>query len=145
MNNLRKLYEALKDFGERHEQVNEFILVKSEAELESREFNYRSMIVMPLEANISREANSPTYYIDFGVVLIDKVPAENDEAHINSIDENIFVIGQLQDHLEQSGYDVEFGNVDLNVDRMDDYNITSSICDFTFTLTRKPSNRAINF
>lgn len=145
MNNLRNLYEALKDFGERHEQVSEFILVKSEAELESREFKYRSMIVMPLEANISREDNSPTYYIDFGVVLIDKVPAEKDGALINSIDENIFVLGQLQDHLEQSGYDVEFGNVSLQTDRMDDYNITSSICDFTFTLARKPSNRTINF
>lgn len=145
MNNLRNLHDTLRDFAERHEMINESILVKSEEEIESYEFNYRTMIVMPLEANISRENNSPTYYIDFGVVLLDKVPAENDEAYINSVDENIFIMGQLQDHLGQSDFDVEFGNVDLNVDRMSDHNITSAIADFSFTLARKPGNRTINF
>ena len=48
MNNLRGIYEAVKDFGERHEMVNEVILVKSEDELEGREFNYRTMVMMPL-------------------------------------------------------------------------------------------------
>ncbi len=145
MNNLKKLYEVLKDFGDRHEMVNEFILVKTEDELEDRQFNYRSMIIMPLEANISRDNGAPAYYIDFGIVLIDKVPAENDEAQIVSIDENLFIMGQLQDHLTQEGYDVDFAGVDLNTDRMDDYNITSAMTDFTFTLARKPHNRTINF
>lgn len=145
MNNLRGIYEAVKDFGERHEMVNEVILVKSEDELEGREFNYRSMVMMPLEANISREDAAPAYYIDFGIFLLDKVPAENDEASINSVDENIFVIGQLQDHLIQEDYDVDFGQVDLDNQAMDDYNITTASTDFTFTLGRKPYNRTINF
>ena len=144
MNNLRGIYEAIKDFGERHEMVNEVILVKSEDELESREFNYRTMVVVPIEANISREDNSPVYYIDLGVVMVDKVPSDNDEANINSIDENIFIIGQLQDHLEQTEYDVDFGNVDLNSESLDSYNITTAMADFTFTLVRKPFNRTIN-
>lgn len=145
MNNLRGIYEAVKDFGERHEMVNEVILVKSEDELEGREFNYRTMVMMPLEANISRENAAPAYYIDFGIILIDKVPAENDEAAINSVDENIFIVGQLQDHLTQTDYDVEFGTIDLGNERLDDYNITTAITDFTFTLARKPHNRTINF
>jgi hypothetical protein len=145
MNNLRGIYEAVKDFGERHEMVNEVILVKSEDELEGREFNYRTMVMMPLEANISREDAAPAYYIDFGIFLLDKVPAENDEASINSVDENIFVIGQLQDHLIQEDWDVEFGEVDLGNESMGDYNITTATSDFTFTLARKPYNRTINF
>ena len=144
MNNLRGIYESIKDFGERHEMVNEVILVKSEDELQDQEFSYRTMVVMPLEANVSREQNTPVYYIDFGVVLLDKVPAENDEASINSVDENIFVIGQLQDHLQQEDYDVEFGAVDLGNESIDDYNITTAVADFTFTLSRKPYNRTIN-
>ena len=145
MNNLRGIYEAVKDFGERHEMVNEVILVKSEDELEGREFNYRTMVMMPLEANISREDAAPAYYIDFGIFLLDKVHAENDEAAINSVDENIFVIGQLQDHLIQEDWDVEFGEVDLGNEAMGDYNITTATSDFTFTLARKPYNRTINF
>lgn len=145
MNNLRGIYEAVKDFGERHEMVNEVILVKSDSELEGREFNYRTMVMMPLEANISREDSAPAYYIDFGIVLIDKVPAENDEASINSVDENIFVIGQLQDHLQAEDYDVDFGDVELSSEAIDDYNITIAVADFTFTLARKPYNRTINF
>jgi len=144
MNNLRGIYEAVKDFGERHEMVNEVILVKSEDELESREFKYRTMVLMPIEANISREQNAPAYYIDFGLVLLDKVATNNDEATINSVDENIFIIGQLQDHLQQSDYDVDFGSVDLGNESIDDYNITTAIADFTFTLSRKPYNRTIN-
>ena len=57
MNNLRGIYEAIKDFGESHRMINEVLLVKSEEELEGREFNYRTMVMMPLEANISREQN----------------------------------------------------------------------------------------
>lgn len=144
MNNLRGIYESIKDFGERHEMVNEVILVKSEDELQDQEFSYRTMVIMPLEANVSRQQNTPVYYVDFGVVLLDKVPAENDEASINSVDENIFVIGQLQDHLQQEDYDVEFGAVDLGNESIDDYNITTAVTDFTFTLSRKPYNRTIN-
>ncbi len=144
MNNLIKIYEAVKDFGDRHEMVNEVLLVKSEDELEGREFNYRTMVIIPLEASISREDNSPVYYIDLGVVMIDRVFKDDDNANINSIDENIFVIGQLQDHLEQTDYDVEFGSVGLNTESLDDYNITTALADFTFTLSRKPFNRGIN-
>jgi|TARA_B110000908_G_scaffold4420_1_gene5723 hypothetical protein len=144
MNNLRGIYEAIKAFGESHRMINEVLLVKSEEELEGREFKYRTMVMMPLEANISREQNAPAYYVEFGIVILDKVPSENDEATINSVDENIFIVGQLQDHLEQSDYFVEFGSVDLGNESIDDYNITTAIADFTFTLARKPYNRGIN-
>ena len=84
------------------------------------------------------------YDIGFGIIIIDKVLSENDEANIQSIEENIFVIGQFQDYLETEGYDAEFGSVDLSNTKMDDYNITTAITDFTFTVARKPYNRGID-
>lgn len=145
MNNLRDLYDTIKDFGERHEMVNEVIFVKSEDELEHLEFNYRSLVFYTSEANISREANAPAYYIDFSVILIDKIPAENDEAAINSNDENLFILGQLQDFLQQEDYDADFSSVALGSETLDAYNVTYAACDIEFTLARKPFNRGINF
>lgn len=144
MNNFSSLYNVVKSFGELHNMINEVVLVNSEDELDNREFNYRSMVIMPLEANISRNLNSPVYDIGFGIIIIDKVLSENDEANIQSIEENIFVIGQFQDYLETEGYDAEFGSVDLSNTNMDDYNITTAITDFTFTVARKPYNRGID-
>jgi hypothetical protein len=144
MNNFSSLYNVVKSFGELHNMINEVVLVNSEDELDNREFNYRSMVIMPLEANISRNLNSPVYDIGFGIIIIDKVLSENDEANIQSIEENIFVIGQFQDYLETEGYDAEFGSVDLSNTKMDDYNITTAITDFTFTVARKPYNRGID-
>ncbi len=144
MNNFSSLYNVVKSFGELHNMINEVVLVNSEDELDNREFNYRSMVIMPLEANISRNLNSPVYDIGFGIIIIDKVLSENDEANIQSIEENIFVIGQFQDYLETEGYDTEFGSVDLSNTNMDDYNITTAITDFTFTVARKPYNRGID-
>ena len=144
MNNFSSLYNVVKSFGQLHNMINEVVLVNSEDELDNREFNYRSMVIMPLEANISRNLNSPVYDIGFGIIIIDKVLSENDEANIQSIEENIFVIGQFQDYLETEGYDAEFGSVDLSNTKMDDYNITTAITDFTFTVARKPYNRGID-
>ncbi len=144
MNNFSSLYNVVKSFGELHNMINEVVLVNSEEELDYREFNYRSMIVMPLEANISRELNSPVYDIGFGIVIMDKVASENDEENIKSVEENIFVIGQFQDYLQTEGYDAEFGSIDLSNAQIEDYNITTAIADFTFTVARKPYNRGID-
>lgn len=144
MNNFSSLYNVVKSFGQLHNMINEVVLVNAENELDNIEFNYRSMVVMPLEANISRELNSPVYDIGFGIVIIDKVLSENDDENIKSIEENIFVIGQFQDYLQAEGYDVEFGSVDLSNAKIDDYNITTAVTDFSFTVARKPYNRGID-
>ncbi len=61
-----------------------------------------------------------------------------------SSEENLFVIGQLQDYLIQEGYDVDFGEVELVSAMGEEYNITSAMSDFSVVLARKPYIRGID-
>ena len=144
MNNLTQLYQEIKGFAESHLMINEFILISSEDELAQREIEYRSMVMLPLEANLSRELNNPVYTLEFGIILIDRTIVGDELAYINSTEENIFVMGQLQDFLTQQGKDVEFGDVELTSSVSEDYNITIAMTDFTVNIARKPYNRGID-
>lgn len=144
MNNLTKLYSEIKAFAEDHNMINEFILVSSEDDLQSRVFNYRTLVMLPLEANLSRELNNPVYNLDFGIIVIDKCPLDDDLAFMSSSEENIFVIGQLQDYLLQDDKDVNFDNVELTTGMANDYNVTIAMADFTVSLTRQPYVRDID-
>lgn len=144
MNSLYDTYNLIKEFAEGHNMINEFRYVKTEQELQHLEFEYRSMIVMPLEANISRELNNPVYTLEFAVVILDKVSQHSDLESVMSTEENIFVVGQLQDYLIQNVEDVSFGEVDLYTAIGGDYNITSATADFSVTIARKPYTKHID-
>lgn len=144
MNNLTKLYAKIKGFAESHNMINEFVLVSSEDEIQEKDFNYRTMIMLPLEANLSRELNNPVYQLDFGIIVIDKVSLNNSLGSISSTEENIFVIGQLQDFLLQDGEDVEFQEVELTSSLLEDYNVTIAMADFSTKLARQPYVRDID-
>jgi len=124
--------------------VNEFILVGSESDIQNLEFNYRSLVMIPLEANISRELSSPIYTLDFGIIVIDKFLADEDFAQILTAEENINVIGQLQDYLLQSNKDVNFDTVELTTGMAEDYNISIAMTDFSVNIARGPYIRHIN-
>jgi hypothetical protein len=138
MNNLTELYIKIKDFANSHNMVNEFFLARDENDLRNRDFNYRTLSIMPLEANISRDLNSPVYTLDFAVVILDKVIYEDEINNIGIIEENLFVIGQLQDYLIQDGYDVDFDNVDVMSMKEGDYTVSSAVCELQVVLARKP-------
>jgi hypothetical protein len=108
------------------------------------EFNYRTMILAPVEANITRQLNNPVYSLDFVVVILDRVSMNSDIDSVMSIEENIFVLGQLQDYLIQIGHDVEFDSIDLYSSMMDDYNVTSATASFTINIARKPYINGLN-
>ena len=144
MNNLYDTYNVIKEFAETHNMINEFVYVRSEQELQDLEFDYRSMVVIPLEANITRELNNPIYTLDFGVVVLDKVSKSSDYESIVSVEENIFIIGQLQDYLMQNDMDADFENIDLYTAVGDDYNVTSATADFSINIARKPYTRTID-
>ena len=144
MNNLYDTYNVIKEFAETHNMINEFVYVRSEQELQDLEFDYRSMVVMPLEANITRELNNPIYTLDFGGVVLDKVFKSSDYESIVSVEENIFIIGQLQDYLMQNDMDADFENIDLYTAVGDDYNVTSATADFSINIARKPYTRTID-
>lgn len=144
MNNLTELYKQIKSFADNHKMVNEFVFVASEDELQGREFNYRTLVIIPSTSNVSRDLNSPVYTLSFTVVLLDKVPLDNDLSSILSIEENIFVIGQLQDKMLKLGRETSFEEIELISTALEDYNITTAFCDFDIVLPRKPFVMDIN-
>jgi hypothetical protein len=145
MKTLSDLYGEVKTFAESHPLVNEFVLVSSEEDLETREFEFRSLVLIPSRSNISREANRPIYEITFSVVVFDRVDRKEDLSIILSSEENIFVIGQLQDYLlqELGDSDVEFNDIDIVNAAGSDYNVTSAVCEFTVALPRSPYIKTI--
>ncbi len=144
MNNLTELYSKIKSFADDHNMVNEFFVANTEEDLNNREFNFKTLALLLLEANISRDLNSPIYTLDFGAIVIDKIGEDDDLESIISSEENLFVIGQLQDYLIQEGYDVDFGEVELVSAMGEEYNITSAMSDFSVVLARKPYTRGID-
>lgn len=145
MKTLSDLYQEVKAFAENHPLVNEFVVVGDEQELEGREFEFRSLVLMPSRSNISRELNRPTYELTFMLILFDRVDPTNEIGSILSSEENIFVIGQLQDYLLQfiDEADVEFNDIDIVNATGSDYNVTSAVCEFTVILPRSPYIKAI--
>lgn len=144
MNNLREIYSKIKYFADEHKMVNQFIMVSSEGELENREFDYRSLIIVPSSSNISRDLNSPVYTLTFTAVILDQISSHDPEMSITSMEENIFILGQLQDYMLQQNIDVDFEDVDLTATALEDYNVTGVYCDFDVRLGRSPYTKGIN-
>ena len=140
MKNLTDLYEQIKEFADNHPMVSQFTLVGDESELQGMEFEYRSLVLIPSGSNISRDLNRPTYTLDFILVLFDRVELFDALQTVKSSEENVFVIGQLQDYLMQWANDIEvdFNNIDIINSKGDDYNLTSALCEFSVELPRSP-------
>lgn len=144
MNNLTELYGEIKSFADNHNMVNQFIMTASEDDLQQYDFDYRTMVMIPSSSNLSRDLNSPVYTLSFTLVVLDRTLEDDSLASIQSIEENIFVVGQLQDKLLQLEKDVVFNDIELISSVFEDYNITTAFCDFDVVLPRNPYVRSID-
>lgn len=138
MNSLVELYLKIKSFAEGHNMVSGFAILKNEDDISTREFDYKQLLIIPSEANISRDLNSPVYTLDFGCLIVDRIMMNDDLSYVSIVQENLFIIGQLQDYLIKEGYDVNFEDIDISSGESEDYNISAAICDFSVVLARKP-------
>lgn len=144
MNNLTELYEEIKSFADNHNMVNQFIMVASEDDLQQYDFDYRTLVMIPSSSNLSRDLNSPVYTLSFTLVVLDRTLLDNSLSSMHSIEENIFVVGQLQDKLLQLDRDVVFGEVELMTSSLEDYNVTTCFCEFEVVLPRNPYIKGID-
>lgn len=144
MNDLRTFYKKVKDFCADHNMINEFILLNSESDLESRELEYRTFIMIPSSANISRDLARPIYTLSFNCAVLDKCSTKNESASIISIEENLFVIGQLQDFLIQEDENCYIDEVEVENFISEDENVTSAYFDITMSFARKGYKVAID-
>ena len=114
-------------------------------DLQQIEVSHRGMYVNLDSANVSRDNNNPVYDILFNVIIIDKVALDDEMGLINSNQENLFVMGQLQDYFGNNllGED-RFDEVNLQGFSADDYNITTATANCSFSVGRNPDNRSID-
>lgn len=144
MNNLSDFYQLIKDFCNNHNMINEFIFLGSEQELENREFNYRTFVMIPSSSNISRDLSRPIYTLSFDCALLDKSIGDSEIALVNSTEENLFVVGQLQDYLIQQDENCYIDDVDVVNMISEDENITSAMFELTMSFARKNYNVGID-
>ena len=146
MNDLTTIYELFEQFGTNHSMVNEFKLLNTLEDLEDIEINHRGLFISLEDANISREDANPVYDVNFNIVVVDKVAVDDPLGLINSNQENLFVMGQLQDYFIQNlDGEQSFQEVSMRGFSSEDYNITASISNATFSVGRSTSLKDIDF
>lgn len=145
MNDLLTIYELFEQFGSNHSMISEFKLLNSLDDLQEVEINHRGLFIALEDANISRDAGNPVYDVNFNIVIVDRVALNDPVGLINSNQENLFVMGQLQDYFIQNlDGEQSFQEVSMRGFSSEDYNITASVSNATFVVGRNPYLRDID-
>ena len=144
MNNLLSFYEKIKQFCEDHHMINQFILLGSPEQIKNREFDYRSFLMIPSSSSMSRDLSRPIYTLTFNCTVLDKCAPGGEEAFVVSTEENLFVIGQLQDFLIQDDEGCYIDDVSVGSFYNEDENITAAYFDLTVSFARKNYNAGID-
>ena len=145
MNNLSDFYQLVKDFCDSHNMINEFLFLGSSEDLSNREFNYRSIVLIPSGSNISRDLSRPIYTLSFDTAVLDKCPSGDELSLVKSTEENLFVVGQLQDYLIQIDENCYIEDVDVLNYMSEDENVTSAMFTLTVSFARANYNIGIDF
>lgn len=145
MNNLSDFYQLVKDFCDSHNMINEFLFLGSSEDLSNREFNYRSIVLIPSSSNISRDLSRPIYTLSFDTAVLDKCPSGDELSLVKSTEENLFVVGQLQDYLIQIDENCYIEDVDVLNYMSEDENVTSAMFTLTVSFARANYNKGIDF
>lgn len=144
MNNLSDFYRLIKDFCDNHNMINEFVMLNSLNDIDDRTFSYRTLIMVPSSSNISRDLNRPIYTLTFDCAMLDRCMSNDEEGSIMSIEENLFVVGQLQDFLIQQDENCYFDEVNVDGYISEDDNITGALFEITMSFARKGYNTGID-
>jgi hypothetical protein len=124
--------------------INQFLFLGSEEDLENREFNYRSVILIPSKSNVSRDLSRPIYTLSFDAAVLDKCISSDELAFVKSTEENLFVVGQLQDYLIQQDENCYIEDVDVMNISSEDENITSAMFEVTVSFARNNYKKGID-
>jgi hypothetical protein len=124
--------------------INQFLFLGSEEDLQNREFNYRSVILIPSKSNVSRDLSRPIYTLSFDAAVLDKCMSSDELAFVKSTEENLFVVGQLQDYLIQQDENCYIEDVDVMNISSEDENITSAMFEVTVSFARNNYKKGID-
>jgi hypothetical protein len=144
MNNLLSFYEKIKQFCDDYHMINEFLLLGSPDEVRSREFNYRSFIMIPSNSSMSRDLSRPIYTLSFDCTILDKCSSNSELSFVASTEENLFAVGQLQDFLIQEDEGCYIDEVEVGSFYNEDDNVTAAYFELTVSFARKNYNAGID-
>jgi hypothetical protein len=138
MTELKNIVKTIQGFGESHRMVNEVLIFSDEKEYENATFNYRSMHIVVDGARIPRSSGEPVYEVDISLMVVDKTIKGDKLAYIESVQENLFVLGQLQDYLQQSFSEYDFSMTEVNLTPIisEDHNISGAETTLTIRTDR---------
>ena len=102
-------------FGVQHPMLKGVEWIRSETDLDNMVFDKKTIVFMIDSANINNEDGSPVYEVRFITAVIDKGMTER-RASSWVVEESLFVISQLQDYVQNIGWSVIFGEVDIQTD-----------------------------
>lgn len=128
MTTLFDFYQQLKGFVEGHRMINKFKVVGSIEEVDTMNVDARSLFISVESSNISHRLN--TNKVTFALFVVDKCLSDDQESLVISMQENLFVVGQVQDFILSLDNDVEFEEVSIAQAPNDDYNLTAAVCSF---------------
>jgi len=113
MNNYISTFSKdLKNFADEHRMLDAVKFIGGEAELDNMVFDSKTLLVSMLSANLDNEDGRPVYDVEYVIAIIDKSP-NGLYGNSSTVEENLFVMSQLQDYLQQEGWSVVFGDVDI--------------------------------
>lgn len=117
--------------------IRVFKVIGSIEEVDTTNVDARSVFVSVESTNISHRNN--TSKVTFALFVVDKSISEDEDALVLSMQENIFVIGQVQDFILSIDNDVDFGEVTIAQAPNTDYNLTAAVCTFEVDFDKNSS------
>lgn len=142
-NYISQFSQTLLDFGNAHQMVDAVSFVSSQSELDNMVFDRKTLLVQMVSADIDNEDGRPIYEVNYIIALIDK-SAKGIYGSSATVEESLFVISQLQHHLQQEGWSAVFGEVDIQTDFDDSGNLVALLSEMTAQFGRS-SDDIINF
>lgn len=139
-----ELVRAMMDFAEAHNMIGKAQWIRGESDLENFVFDEKTIIFLTDSANISRQDGRPIYTMSYIVAVVDKGASSGELGMNSAVEENLFVLGQLQDYLGQQGFDVDIEDVDVQTDFDDSGDLVVVSTNMTANLSRNSANKDIN-
>lgn len=129
MTTLFDFYKQIKGFVEGHRMIEKFNIIGSIEEVDTINVDARSLFISIESSNISHRNNTNT--VTFALFVVDKCLSDDQDSLVISTQENIFVVGQVQDFILSLDNDVEFDEINMAQSPSGDYNLTAAICTFS--------------
>lgn len=133
MDTLFDFYKGVADFAQRHRMIDNFKVITSPRDISALNFDSRTLFLSVESSGINHKSNVLQYSVY--AYVVDKCIANDDASLILTIQENIFVLSQLQDFILET-HDVNFDEIKIAQAPNTDYTQSAAFCVFTIDMDK---------